>query len=94
MRMHATNNAMSLIACDRIQSHATNVINVINAISHAINAISDECDKSDTYHTCNIALLIPFPPPPWGTQCDRSPYTKSVTNLPTQSVTNLPTQNV
>ena len=35
--------------------------NVVNAISHAINAISDECDKSDTYHTCDIALLIPRP---------------------------------
>jgi hypothetical protein len=38
--------------------HATNAI---NAISHAINAISDECDKSDTYHTCDIASLIPRP---------------------------------
>ncbi len=41
---------------------------MINAISHAINEISDKCDKSDTYHTCNIASLIPFPPPPRGTQ--------------------------
>jgi hypothetical protein len=37
-------------------SHAT-----IIAISHAINAISDKCDKSDTYHTCDIASLIPRP---------------------------------
>ncbi len=30
-------------------------------MSHAINAISDECDKSDTYHTCDITSLIPRP---------------------------------
>jgi hypothetical protein len=32
-----------------------------NAISHAIYAISDKCEKSDTYYTCDIALLIPRP---------------------------------
>ena len=26
------------------------------------------CDKSDTYHTCDIASLILFPPPSQGTQ--------------------------
>ena len=51
MHMHATNAISHL-------SHATNAI---NAISHAINAISDECDKSDTYHTCDITSLIPHP---------------------------------
>ena len=49
--MHVTNAISHL-------SHATNAI---NAISHAINGISDECDKSDTYHTCDIASLIPRP---------------------------------
>ena len=35
--------------------------NAINAISHAINAILNKYDKSDTYHTCNIASPIPRP---------------------------------
>ena len=49
--MHATN----------VISHLSHATNAINAISHAINAISDECDKSDTYHTCDITSLISHP---------------------------------
>jgi hypothetical protein len=47
------------VISNKFLSHAC--MHATNAISHAINAISDECDKSDTYHTCNITSLKPRP---------------------------------
>ena len=44
-----------------MRSHLSHATNAINAILHAINAILEKCDKSNTYHTCDIASLIPRP---------------------------------